>query len=130
MSKNVKNRINEALNLRGMKAKELSEKTGLTEQSISPWRNQRWQPKQDALLKMSKILDVSELWLAGYDVPMERPAERKQAEMLNTAIQTLKKKPQLMRLLIYADSLNPEYLATLLNLAKQLAEADQLKSDV
>ena len=35
---------------------------------------------------MAKALDVSEMWLAGYDVPMERPAEQKKADTLTDAL--------------------------------------------
>lgn len=34
-------------------------------------KNQR-QPKQKLVYKLSKVLDVNEAWLMGYDVPMER----------------------------------------------------------
>ena len=63
-----KNRIAEALTLRGMKQVELVEKSGIPKSSINNWISQRWQPKQEALYKMAKALDVSEMWLAGYDV--------------------------------------------------------------
>ena len=67
----MENRISEALSLRGMKKIELAEKTGISKATISHWNNQKYQPKQDNLMKLAKALDVSEMWLAGYDVPME-----------------------------------------------------------
>lgn len=77
------NRIGEALRLRGLKQVELVEKTGLSKSAINNWINQRWQPKQKALMKMAKALDVSEMWLAGYDTPMERPkAQIKNDELI------------------------------------------------
>lgn len=82
----MKNRIAEALRIRNMKQVELAEKTGLSKASINSWLRQRWQPKQPAVLAMAKALDVSEMWLAGYDVPMERPAEQKKADTLTDAL--------------------------------------------
>lgn len=66
------NRIEEALDLRNMKQVDLCEKTGIKKASINGWIKQRYQPKQEPLYKMAKALDVSEMWLAGYDVPMDR----------------------------------------------------------
>ena len=50
------NRIRKALSLRGMKQSELCERTGIAKTTVSSWTNQRWQPKQDALYKMAKVL--------------------------------------------------------------------------
>lgn len=80
-----RNRIREALVIRNMKQVELAEKVGVPKGTINNWLNNRYQPKQKALLLMAKVLDVSEMWLAGYDTPMERPAEQKKADALTDA---------------------------------------------
>ena len=67
------NRIAEALSIKGWKQVDLVERTGIPKASINAWVKQNWQPKQKSLMKMAQVLDVSEMWLAGYDVPMERP---------------------------------------------------------
>lgn len=90
MEQEIMNRIAEALRIRNMKQVELAEKTGLSKASINSWLRHRWQPKQDALLKMAKALDVSEMWLAGYDVPMERPVEQKKADVLTDALLSMR----------------------------------------
>lgn len=90
MEQEMKNRIAEALRIRNMKQVELAEKTGLSKASINSWLRHRWQPKQDALLKMAKALDVSEMWLAGYDIPMDRPAEQKKADVLTDALLSMR----------------------------------------
>lgn len=90
MEQEMKNRIAEALRIRNMKQVELAEKTGLSKASINSWLRHRWQPKQDALLKMAKALDVSEMWLAGYDIPMERPVEQKKADVLTDALLSMR----------------------------------------
>jgi transcriptional regulator with XRE-family HTH domain len=90
MEQEILNRIAEALRIRNMKQVELAEKTGLSKASINSWLRHRWQPKQDALLKMAKALDVSEMWLAGYDVPMERPTEQKKADVLTDALLSMR----------------------------------------
>lgn len=114
------NRIAEALSIRGWKQVDLVERTGIAKASINGWVKQNWQPKQKSLMKMAKVLDVSEMWLAGYDVPMERPTEQKKADEFITEIHQLKDNAQLRRLLTYASKLTPDQLGMLEKLAKEL----------
>ena len=79
------NRIEEALRIRNMRQVELCEKTGLSKSSINNWIKQRWQPKHNAIFLMARALDVSEMWLAGYDAPMERAPGEKKGERWHTA---------------------------------------------
>lgn len=65
-------RLREGLALRNMKAAELAELTGIGESSISQYKSGKYEAKQDGVYKIAKALDVSEGWLMGLDVPMER----------------------------------------------------------
>ena len=85
-----KNRIAEALSIRGWKQVDLCERTGIKKASINGWIKQNWQPKQESLYKMAKALDVNEMWLAGYDVEMERPASRINVDELTEIIKALR----------------------------------------
>lgn len=114
-----KNRIAEALNLRNMKQVELVEKSGVKKTSISSYISQRWQPKQKALMAMAKALDVSELWLAGYDVPIERPIEQKKADELVNIIHLLRKNDNLKNLLISISKLNPAQYSIVENMVNE-----------
>ena len=110
------NRIAEALNFRNMKAVELSEKTGISQSALSSYISQRWQPKQKALIKMAQVLDVSELWLAGYDIPKERPAEQVRADKLATLVNRLRKNEKLFNLSISISELSDEELVAIENM--------------
>lgn len=66
-----KNRFNQALSIRNMKAVELAEKTGLSESTISQYRSGYAKPKEKKLAIIANALDVSPTWLMGLDVPME-----------------------------------------------------------
>ncbi len=70
--KNISDRLNEALNIRGMKPIELSEKTGIDKGSISSYLSGRYLPKSKNIYKIATILNVDPTWLLGYDVPMEK----------------------------------------------------------
>ena len=66
------NRLNTAMRIRGIKATELSEKTGISKSSLSEYINGKYEAKQDGVYLLAKALDVNEAWLMGLDVPMER----------------------------------------------------------
>lgn len=68
----VAERIRKALEIRGMKQIDLVERTGIGKSSISTYLSGDYEPKQKNLYKIAKVLDVSEAWLLGEDVPMER----------------------------------------------------------
>lgn len=65
-------RLRLALSNANMKQVELSYKTGLDKGSISCYLSGKYEPKSDAINKMAIALNVNEMWLWGYDVPMER----------------------------------------------------------
>lgn len=65
-------RLQEALSLRNMKQVDLVEKTKFSKSKISQYVNGVYQPKPDALFAIAKALNVSEGWLMGEDVPIER----------------------------------------------------------
>ena len=69
-----KDRLIEAMQARGMRAAELSKRTGLSKARISQYVNGKFVPKSDAVLQIAEALRVSELWLLGKAPHME-PAE-------------------------------------------------------
>jgi repressor LexA len=67
-------RLRTAMDLRGTRAIDLARDTGLSKARISQYTNGIYVPKADAMHKLARALDVADLWLEGYDVPMERGA--------------------------------------------------------
>ena len=86
----LKDRLREALLARHMKAFELSEKTGIPKGAISYYLSGKSHPKSDRLFLISKALSVSEAWLLGYDVPMERTVSQKKNDDLVQIIAKLR----------------------------------------
>lgn len=64
-------RLRIALDFRKMKATELSELTGINKSTISQYLSKEYEPKRDRIELFAKTLNVNEVWLTGYDVPME-----------------------------------------------------------
>ncbi len=73
----LKNRLKIALNYAGMKPIELSEKTGIPKSSISQYMSGYAKPNTERIYLICKALNVSESWLMGFDVPMERTSSEK-----------------------------------------------------
>ncbi|WP_338946318.1 helix-turn-helix domain-containing protein [Fusobacterium canifelinum] len=63
-------RLRMALDLKNMKATELSELTGINKSTISQYLSKEYEPKRDRIELFAKVLNVNEVWLTGYDVPM------------------------------------------------------------
>lgn len=71
-NEDFKKRFNKALTIRNIRPADLAEKSGLSKSTISHYMSGYTKPKSDKLFILAKALNVSETWLIGYDVPMER----------------------------------------------------------
>lgn len=65
-------RLKEALTKANMKQADLVRATGIDKGSIHHYLTGKYEPKADPINKMAVALNVNEMWLWGYDVPMER----------------------------------------------------------
>lgn len=69
----IKDRIAEALKLKGKTPKQLSDLTGIPISSISQYMSGHVKPKQDRIYLICKALRINEAWLLGFDdVPMDK----------------------------------------------------------
>ena len=84
-------RLKEAMRLSGKKQVDLVKSTGIDKGSISNYLSGRYEPKQEAIYKLALALNVSEMWLWGYDVPMVRHKEQKNPERLSPRIKEINK---------------------------------------
>lgn len=73
-------RLKERLYDLDMKQIELADRAGVSRGKVSSYCSGRYEPKQDTLYKLAKVLCCSEMWLAGYDVPKERSSEQKNTD--------------------------------------------------
>jgi transcriptional regulator with XRE-family HTH domain len=73
-------RIADALNIKGIRQADLCKLANVPKSSLSLYLSGAYEPKQDRIYDMAKALNVSEAWLMGYDVPMERQEEKNPPE--------------------------------------------------
>lgn len=76
----VSHRLQKAMNIAGKTQADLVRETEITKGTLSRYLSGKFEPKQLAINKLAIALDVSEMWLWGCDVPMERPAETKKEQ--------------------------------------------------
>ena len=90
----VADRLREAMNDAGKKQADLARETGLDKGAISSYLSGKYEPKQKAIGALARVLNVSEMWLWGYDVPKIRTAEQKKNDTLVDVVSKLRKDPE------------------------------------
>lgn len=89
-----------ALSIRNMKQIDLCASTGIPKSAMSQYIKGSFEPKQDRIFLMAKALNVSEAWLMGYDVPMEKeksPTEEKLTDGEKVWLELYRKTPESSR---------------------------------
>lgn len=107
-------RFNKRLSMINMSAAQLSRSTGISEAVISQYRSGKYEPKQDRLETFAIALNVSEAWLMGFDVPMEREPFDKTKELNE-------------KILFLLDKLSPEQKMLLIAQMKGIIAAAEEK---
>lgn len=67
-----KDRLRTAIMLSDYKQAEVAERCGIPRSTLSEYLSGRYLAKQDNIYRLAHLLNVSEAWLMGYDVPKER----------------------------------------------------------
>lgn len=121
-------RIKEAMKLRKMKQVDLAERSGINKPSISCYVSGKYEPKQMALYQLGRALDVAEMWLAGYDIPMERPAEQKENDELADLMERIKKEKEFKEVIFSINHLNSSQLHLIKTLLAEIQVQPQERS--
>lgn len=95
-------RLKEALDIKGIRAIELSKNTNISKSLISRYLDGSTLARQDKFQRIADFLNVSYSWLMGYDVPMTKTntlketiinkldnLSEKQLETIDTIINTI-----------------------------------------
>ena len=94
--------------------KELGVKMGRSD--FSQYLSGKIQPKQTKLAILSRALNVSEAWLMGFDVPMERPIEQKEMDELADLVDRLKTDKRFRSLVIGLSKMNLDKIESIIKL--------------
>lgn len=79
----IASRLKYAMAVRGISQHELAKKTNISDASLSQYTSGIYKPKQERIMIFAQALGISEEWLMGYDVPMDRlDLDEKTIEMI------------------------------------------------
>ena len=79
-------RMLEAMEAANKRRIDLANETGLSHSTIGRYISGRMEPKQKAVGLLAQALNVSEMWLWGYQVPMTRTVEQKKNDTLSDVV--------------------------------------------
>lgn len=99
-------RLKEALDMRKMRAADLVDSAGVPKSAISFYLAGKSKPKADRLYQIARALDVSEAWLLGYDVPMQRTDDQKKNDQLAKLIVRMRTDDRFYNNVVLLASLN------------------------
>ena len=102
----LKHRLRQAMVYKGINATELSEKIGITKSAMSYYLSGRSEPKANRLYVLAKALDVSEAWLLGYDVPIDRAEDLQEKCTLEKLSERIAKNREFRQLIMQINQLN------------------------
>lgn len=103
----------------GKKQADLARETGLDTGLISRYVAGTYEPKQRGIAALAQALDVSEMWLWGYDVPKGRTPAQKKNDQLVELIAKMRIDPDFLEVVTQLASLPPAEYASI----KQLLSA-------
>lgn len=104
----IAQRLREALTASGKKQADIVRETGLDRGAVSSYLSGKYEPKQKAIYKMAKALNVNEAWLMGFDVPMERTVEAKKNDQLALLVVKMRSEPAFLDAVASLAELTPE----------------------
>ena len=108
----IKERLKQCLEIRGITQSQLAIRANIDKGQLSSYISGKYKPQQNNIDALAKALNVSEAWLMGFDVPMERqpdpvpapaplPADQQQLNDLYTQLDSSNKK----KVIIYTQNL-------------------------
>ena len=115
-------RLRQAMDMAHKKQADLVTDTGLNKSTISRYCSGDAEPKANAISKLATALDVSEMWLWGYDVPMERPEGQKKNDQLVKLVVRMRSDSEFAKAVSMLDKLSPAQFSAILGMLSAINE--------
>jgi transcriptional regulator with XRE-family HTH domain len=109
-------RIRSAMADKGLKQVDLVNATGLDKGQVSSYLSGKYEPKQLAINKLASALDVSEMWLWGYDVAKERSQKQKNNDAIADIVVKLRTDEKFFKAVVKIYNFDSEKLDSFLHL--------------
>lgn len=104
----IADRLREAMNIRNKKQVDLERETGINRSAISRYLSGEYEPKNKPIYELAKALDVSEQWLMGYDVPMDRPKSQKNNDAISDIVLKLRSDEEFLSIVLKISKMDSE----------------------
>jgi transcriptional regulator with XRE-family HTH domain len=103
-----KDRLRIAMDKKNLKAVDLCRLTETPKSTMSQYLSGKREAKADKIFILAKSLDVSEAWLLGYDVPMERTELQKKNDRLVQLVGRMRRDDEFAKVVEMLDDLQPQ----------------------
>lgn len=117
----ISERLQIAMNKRKIKQIDLARVADVNQGALSRYLKGSYEPKSATIYKLALALDVSDMWLEGYDVPMERSQKQKEIDFKNNLYKKIAQDMDLLKTISQYYNLPEEKQKTIRDLVDQMS---------
>lgn len=120
----IKERIKQGLEIREITQTQLAARANIDKGQLSSYISGKYKPRQNNIDAIASALNVSEAWLMGFDVPMERVLNKVES------VQSSSVSAQCKEIIEVCNQLSPHNQRKVLAYSKNLLSAQQMEEDL
>lgn len=117
----ISERLQFAMDKRKIKQIDLARVADVNQGALSRYLKGSYEPKSATIYKLALALDVSDMWLEGYDVPMERSRKQKEIDFKNNLYRKIAQDMDLLKTISQYYNLPEEKQKTIRDLVDQMS---------
>lgn len=117
----ISERLQIAMDERKIKQIDLARVADVNQGALSRYLKGSYEPKSATIYKLALALDVSDMWLEGYDVPMERSQKQKEIDFKNNLYKKIAQDMDLLKTISQYYNLSEEKQKTIRDLVDQMS---------
>lgn len=117
----ISERLQIAMDTRKIKQIDLARVADVNQGALSRYLKGSYEPKSATIYKLALALDVSDMWLEGYDVPMERSQKQKEIDFKNNLYKKIAQDMDLLKTISQYYNLPEEKQKTIRDLVDQMS---------
>lgn len=117
----ISERLQIAMDKRKIKQIDLARVADVNQGALSRYIKGSYETKSATIYKLALALDVSDMWLEGYDVPMERSQKQKEIDFKNNLYKKISQDMDLLKTISQYYNLPQEKQKTIRDLVDQMS---------
>lgn len=117
----ISERLQFAMDKRKIKQIDLARVADVNQGALSRYLKGSYEPKSATIYKLALALDVSDMWLEGYDVPLERSQKQKEIDFKNNLYKKIASDMDLLKTISQYYNLPEEKQKTIRDLVDQMS---------